>query len=153
MAKCPSDGSGSFRQWNPVQTIRHLLAKRHYAALICTVALLLKLLVPTGYMIAGDHGRVAITICSGMTSTAMAIDMPGMHDDAADHRTSKESGKAEMPCGFASLSAAIIGPIDPAQLAALFAFILAAGIVSTRTPAPSPPAFLRPPLRGPPHSL
>ena len=40
-----------------MQAIRHLLAQRHLAVLICAAALLLKLLVPTGYMIDSDHGK------------------------------------------------------------------------------------------------
>jgi hypothetical protein len=31
--------------------------------LICAVTLLLKLLVPTGYMIDSDHGPTVVTIC------------------------------------------------------------------------------------------
>jgi hypothetical protein len=48
-----------------VQTIRHLVAQRHLAVLICAVTLLLKLLVlvPTGYMIDSDHGPTVVTIC------------------------------------------------------------------------------------------
>jgi hypothetical protein len=50
----------------PVHTVRRLLAKPYLAVLICAATLLLKLLVPTGYKIANDHGRFAITICSGI---------------------------------------------------------------------------------------
>jgi len=136
-----------------VQAIRHLLTQRHLAVLICAATLLLKLLVPTGYMIANDHSRFAITICSGIAPAAMTMGMPEMHGDPADHGKSKDYGKAEMPCAFSGLSAAVISPIDPIQLAALIAFVLAMGIAATVMPAPSPPAFLRPPLRGPPAYL
>lgn len=137
----------------PVHTVRHLLAKRHLAVLICAATLLLKLLVPTGYMIVNDHGRFAITICSGIAPTAMTMNMPGMHADTADHGKAKDHGKAEMPCAFAGLSAAVLDSIDPIQLAALIAFVLAIGLSATVPAAPSQPAFLRPPLRGPPAYL
>ena len=96
-----------------VHAIRHLLAQRHLAVLICAATLLLKLLVPTGYMIDSDHGRIAITICSGTGPATMAMEMPGMHGDMPDHGKSKDHGKAEMPCAFSGLSAAMTGAIDP----------------------------------------
>lgn len=136
-----------------MQAVRHLLAQRHLAVLICAATLLLKLLVPTGYMIDNDHGRIAIDICSGTTPATMTMEMPGMHGDMPDHGKSKDHGKAEMPCAFSGLSAAALGAIDPIQLAALIAFILALGLVVTVLPAPSRPAYLRPPLRGPPAYL
>jgi len=136
-----------------VQAIRYLLAQRHLAGLICAATLLLKLLVPTGYMINADHGRFAITICSGVAPATMTMDMPGMHSGTADQRKSKDHGKAEMPCAFSGLSAAVLDPIDPIQLAALIAFVLAIGLTAIVPPAPSQPAFLRPPLRGPPAYL
>jgi len=141
-----------------VQVVRHLLAQRHLAVLLCAATLLLKLLVPAGYMIDGSHGRVTITVCSGTAPRTMTMqmpgEMPGMHGDAAGpgtgHGGSKDHGKAEMPCAFSSLSAAATGAIDPIQLAALIAFVLALGPVATVSPAPSHPVRLRPPLRGPP---
>ncbi|MEG3123409.1 DUF2946 family protein [Sphingomonas sp. GB1N7] len=136
-----------------MQTIRHLLAQRHLAVLICAATLLLKLLVPTGYMIDNDHGRIAITICSGTTPATMMMGMPGMHGDLADHGKSKDHGKAEMPCAFSGLSAAMTGAIDPIQLAALIAFVLAVGLSPIVLPTPARRTYLRPPLRGPPAFL
>lgn len=140
-----------------MQAIRHFLAQRHLAVLICVAALLLKLLVPTGYMIDSDHGRITITICSGTGPATMTMEMPGMHGDTAghvaDHGKSKDHGKAEMPCAFSGLSAASLGAIDPIQLAALIAFVLTLGLIATILSAPSRPAYLRPPLRGPPAYL
>ena len=133
-----------------MQAIRHLLAQRHLAVLICAATLLLKLLIPTGYMIDSDHGRLAIVSCSGTAPAPMPMAMSGMHGDSPDHGTSKDHGKTEMPCAFSGLSAALLGPIDPIQLAALIAFVIAIGLTTTIVQAPARPAFLRPPLRGPP---
>ena len=133
-----------------MQAIRHLLAQRHLAVLICAATLLLKLLVPAGYMIDSGHGRLAIVICSGTAPAPMTMEMPGMHGNVPDHGKSKDHGKAELPCAFSGLSAATLGAIDPVQLAALIAFVLALGLAATILPAPSRPAHLRPPLRGPP---
>lgn len=134
--------------------MRHLLAKRHLAVLICMATLLLKLLVPTGHMIDSDHGRLVVTICSGTGPVAVPMDMPSIHGDMPDHRNSADHGdKAPMPCAFSGLSTAALGAIDHIQLAALIVFIMAAGIAATILPAPSNPAYLRPPLRGPPATL
>lgn len=118
--------------------------------LICAAALLLKLLVPTGYMIDSDRGHLTITICSGTGPTTMTMEMPGMQGDMPDHGKSKDHGKAEMPCAFSGLSAAMTGAIDPIQLTALIAFILAIGMSPIVLPTPVRRTYLRPPLRGPP---
>jgi hypothetical protein len=141
-----------------VQVIRQLLAQRHLATLLCAAALLLKLAVPTGYMIASVEDRITVAICSGTVPAPapMRMAMPGMHGAMPDHGTAPDHGgttdhgKAELPCAFAGLSAAATGAIDPVQLAALVAFILALGLLATVLPAVTHPAYLRPPLRGPP---
>ena len=118
--------------------------------LICAATLLLKVLVPTGYMVDSDHGRVAVVICSG---TQPATTMTGMHGDMPDHGKRKDHGKAEMPCAFSGLSAATTGAVDPIQLAGLIAFVLAIGLSPIILPAPARRIYLRPPLRGPPAYL
>ncbi len=142
-----------------MQAVRHLLAQRHFAVLLCAATLLLKLLVPTGYMIDNASGRMTVTICSGFGPAPVTMDMPDMHGDmpdhgkSKDHGRSKDHGKAEMPCAFSGVSAAMLASIDPVQLAALIVFILALGLIATIPPAPSQSAYLRPPLRGPPSYL
>ncbi|EZP49986.1 hypothetical protein [Sphingomonas sp. RIT328] len=136
-----------------MQAIRHLLAQRRLAVLLCAATLLLKLLVPTGYMIDVSSGQVAITLCSGFGPATMTKDMPGMPGDMPDHGRTKDHGKFETPCAFSGLSAAMTGAIDPIQLAALIAFVMATGMVWAMPSAPSDPTYLRPPLRGPPVRL
>ena len=131
--------------------VRRLIAQRHLAALICAAALLLKLLVPTGYMIGSSQGSITVMICSGTAPRTMTIELPGMDQSTPDHGK-KDHGRAEMPCAFTGLSAAALGAIDPIQLAGLIAFAMAAGLAGITPPAAAPPAYLRPPLRGPPAS-
>ncbi len=125
--------------------------------LLCAAALLMKLLVPAGYMIGGDQHRLAIILCSGVASEAKPVQMAGMHGDMPggmpDHGNPKDHGKAEMPCAFSGLSAAVLGVIDPILLAALVAFIIVLGLRPALLPAIARQPFLRPPLRGPPISL
>jgi hypothetical protein len=133
-----------------VLAARTLLAQRHLAVLICLATLLLKLLIPAGYMLENDHGHMSITLCSGVAPVTAMLDMRGMHGDVPDSGKSKDHGKAEMPCAFSGLSAATLGSIGPIQLAALIAFVMALGLAITLLPTPAEPPRLRPPLRGPP---
>jgi len=134
---------------------RRLLAQRHSATLLLAVTLILKLLVPTGYMIGNDHNRPIMELCSGVSgqSAAMAMAMAGMHGGAADHGKPQEHGKAEMPCAFSSLSAASIAATDPLLLAALITFVMAIGLKAVELPSVARRGYLRPPLRGPPAIL
>lgn len=147
-----------------MHAFRHLLAQRHLALLILGAALLLKLLVPTGYMIDASDGRLSVIMCPGVAPqpaepAAMHGAMGGHHQAMADHGApthhdgSGQHGQVEMPCAFAGLSAAALGAIDPIQLAALIAFVLAIGLAAVVPPAPVRAVYLRPPLRGPPAPL
>ncbi len=135
--------------------LRRLLAQRHLALPLLLATLLLKLLVPTGYMIAAERGHIAITLCPGTVpapspAAATMSSMHGMHADMPDHGKSKDHGMVEMPCAFAGLAAATLAAIDPALLIALIAFIMTIGSEGLALPNPLRRAFLRPPLRGPP---
>jgi hypothetical protein len=108
------------------------LAQRQIALLLCVVTLLFELLVPTGYIVDNDHGRLTFAVCSGVEPRTMTMEMPGMHGDMPDHGKPKDHGEAEMPCAFSGLSAADLGAIDPIQLAAFIAFVMAVGIIGSR---------------------
>ena len=137
---------------------RHVLAHRHLATLICVAALALKLLIPSGYMISAEHGRIAITICSGfapqtispVTSRDMDLTMPEMHGDMADQGKSDEHGRTEMPCAFSSLSAHALAAVDPVLLIAAIAFVMAVGSRAVGSPRLALTPHLRPPSQGPP---
>lgn len=146
--------------------------------LICTAALLLKLLVPTGYMVVNDHGSVTVAICPGVTFAPGAQDttsapgaqgmsgaMPGMdhgmtmahgptagHDGPGDHgdHGRKDHRGVEMPCAYAGLSAQVLGAVDPSIVAAALAVVAAAALLAISPVASLPARHLRPPLRGPP---
>lgn len=155
---CPSD-----RRWQggypgSVTAIRSLFAQRHLAVLLCAATLLLKLIVPTGYMIGQVDGHAAILLCPGsgpVLQTVMASH-DGMtmmsHHARGDRPTGHPGGshQHETPCAFAGLAAPGLAVIDPIQLAQLIAFILAVGLVAVRLPRARPILYLRPPLRGPP---
>ena len=142
--------------------IRSLLAQRHFAVLLCAAALLLKLVVPTGYMIGAVEGHTAIILCPGggpMPQVAAAphhgmamADHGTMRQTSADHPAGHSDGShgRDMPCAFAGLAAAALTTVDPVHLALLIAFVMAIALVPLALPRPHPAPHLRPPLRGPP---
>ncbi|TCP31051.1 hypothetical protein EV292_11156 [Sphingomonas sp. BK235] len=135
-----------------MDAIRHLLAHRRSAVFLCTLTLLLKLLVPSGYMLAADHGQLSLIVCSGVAAPPSAA-TSAMHGDMADHDRGSGHGKAEMPCAFAGMTGAALAATDPLQLAALIAFVVAGGMLWRAPDRPRAVARLRPPLRGPPAYL
>ena len=164
-------GGVTDRAWaithRPVTAIRSLFAQRHLAVFLCTVALLLRLIVPSGYMIGTAHGRVAIVTCPGSsTAPASPMAMPRTldlvsghgsgHDHASahagprDHRPGHEHGGTELPCAFAGLSAPALAAADPIPWASPIPHGMPPGtlpVVPARVPAAP---YQRPPLRGPP---
>jgi len=115
--------------------------------------LLLKLLVPSGYMIASEHGRLALTVCTGAAPQAASSQMAGMRHDASDHGKSRDHGRAEMPCAFAGLSAAALDAIDPVLLASLIVHIMTARSCPAAVFTSCRQQYWRPPLRAPPARL
>ena len=154
---------------------RLFLDHRLFAGWMIGATLLMKLLVPTGYMPVVANGMVGMVLCSGaaparsavtaqavtitsMSAADMTASMPGMmhHQDgvAAAHGSGHEDGSGHqgktMPCAFAGLSAPSLAAADPLLLALAIAFVIAAGFRRGRPSIARPRAFLRPPLRGPP---
>ena len=128
---------------------RHFLRHRALAGWIVAAALLMKLLVPAGYMPTMSGNSMIIQICSGYGPMTMAMPIPGPIP-GQDHGQDHQQGKAEMPCAFSGLSAPTLAAADPILLALAILFVMVAG---TRFIVPRParsPAHLRPPLRGPP---
>lgn len=125
---------------------RFLFDHRLLAAGIVAFAMFLKALVPAGYMVGGESGSITIEICTGYGPVTTTLAIPGLehHQDKSDH-----PGK-EMPCAFSGLTAPSLACADPALLVLAIAFIVAAILRPEILVAPSAPAFLRPPLRGPP---
>ncbi|WP_374945088.1 DUF2946 family protein [Sphingomonas sp.] len=124
---------------------QYLLCHRALAASLVALALLMKVLVPTGYMLGTSTGSITVELCSGYGPAKMT--MPGMAHHGGDK---SDHGKAEQPCAFSGLSAPSLAATDPILLALALAFIIATAF---RAPTPvlvQARAFLRPPTTGPP---
>ncbi|WP_157073722.1 hypothetical protein [Sphingomonas soli] len=116
---------------------------RNLAALIVVAALLLRILVPAGFMPVVRDGRMVMSICSGMGPTKIVVEIPGLKHQPEDRQ-------AQSPCAFADLSLPSLAGADPIQLAVLVAFVLALGLTFSPYLPPRAILRLRPPLRGPP---
>ena len=125
---------------------RLFLDHRTLSAWLVACTLLMKVLVPAGFMPVVSVGVMTLEICGGSAPASAVMAMPGMahHPDKADH-----SGR-DMPCAFSALTAPSLAATDPFLLAAAVTFIAALGIHATTTIRVVVATHLRPPLRGPP---
>lgn len=128
-----------------MQPIRAFLRDNRRLALgLMALALLIKALIPSGYMLGDKASHVlAVTICgdaSGKTMTKQ-ITVP---DEGGDH------AKVEAKCVWGLLTMAALGGADVLLLAAALVFILKLGFAPPRPTLPSRGSYLHPPLRGPP---
>jgi len=115
--------------------------RRHpgVAAMIVAAALLLRVLLPAGFMPSFSGGQLTVSVCTGMGPAQVQIAIPGKH-----------SGVAGSPCAFADLSLPLLAGADAVQLAAALAYLLAVALVLAVALPARRAAYLRPPLRGPP---
>lgn len=123
-----------------------LICQRSWSILLIALAIALKALVPAGYMIASEAKVLSIAVCHDISSTDTARDVviPMKGKDGVPGKPAKGE------CPYGALAMAGLGGADIALLALALAFILALGFAPRRTPRVACPAFLRPPLRGPP---
>ena len=132
---------------------QYLMRHTALAAWLVVLTLLMKMLVPTGYMFStSSTGSITIELCSGFGPVAIAAPGHGMthHHGQHDHEKHDHKGKEMSPCAFSGLSAPSLGGTDPLLLAAAIAFIVATVFLSVVPSAVVLPTYLRPPLRGPP---
>lgn len=102
------------------------LMPRPVALAILGVALLLRVMIPTGWMPAhGADGVTRITLCTGMGAVEAWVDADGTIHDKKPH----EKSSADQPCAFSGL--AMLGDIPPA----------ATGLTAATLADPADPLF------------
>ena len=123
-----------------------LLRWRLAAMAVLLLAMLLKGLVPAGFMVRAEARTFTVAICADASGTQLTRDItvPAKPGEQAPHAAK------EQPCAWSTLGMATTVPVDAVLLAAALAFILALGFLALAPPAPARAAHLRPPLRGPP---
>jgi hypothetical protein len=136
-----------------MQSLRAFLhAHRRTAALLVALALLVKALVPGGYMVAAQGKVLTVTICADASGAKMTRDivLPADGTTSGGERSGDHSGKAQAPCPYAGLGMAGLANGDALLLAIGIAFALALSFAPVRPARHLRLARLRPPLRGPP---
>jgi hypothetical protein len=117
---------------------------RRLALGVVLLAVLIKALVPAGYMLSDKGHVLTVAICGDASGQALTKQIVLPSDGKSDH------AKAEPGCAWGLLAMAALHGADVLLLALALAFILALGLAPIRPAPPSRGAYLRPPLRGPP---
>lgn len=122
---------------------------RRLAIVLVALALCMKMMVPTGFMVGAAGKTLSITICDGReperTQQVILLQTGQSPDKTAEH------GKASDPCPYAALTMVALSAASAALLALSLAFILERGMWPVARSQPATRSFLRPPLRAPPH--
>lgn len=131
----------------PLRNLIH--ARPLLALLLVAMALCVKALVPSGYMVSAGSKTITVGLCTdGMgapQTTTITIPMDRSAPAEPAHK-----GKADSPCAFSALSMGAIGGTDAALLAVALAFILLLGTSFAPQLWTQSGVRWHPPLRGPP---
>lgn len=121
------------------------LARVWLAAAVIAAALVLRAVVPGGFMpvLAPDGTSITVAVCNGMGADSVRIEIPGTGNDS-------EEPAADQPCAFTGFAQPLLGGADPIQLALAILAIVALGLLPIVRPAPAEAAHRRPPSRAPP---
>jgi Protein of unknown function (DUF2946) len=122
---------------------------RNLALCLVLLALCMKVLVPSGFMI-GSHAKVlTVEICGDASGSHLTkrISIP-MKGDSGPSQNGQ--GQADSACPYSALSQASLAATDPLLLALSLAFIVALGLLPLAPRQIGRSPYLRPPLRGPP---
>lgn len=119
------------------------------AFVLVVLAMSIRALVPSGYMVGGPAKVLTVQICADAQLGALTKQIVIPHTGDTSKGTSEHTGD-EGHCAFSSLAMASLSGADGVLLARALLFILALGFASFQLPRVDRPAHLRPPLRGPP---
>lgn len=122
---------------------------RRLALGVLVLAVLVKALVPAGYMLSDKNHLLTVAICSDASGQLTTKQIEVRASGQADH-AGGDHAKAETTCAWGLLAMAALSGADVLLLALALAFILALGLLPSRPVLPSRGSYLRPPLRGPP---
>ncbi len=131
-----------------------LLRHRVLAAMALALALSVRLLVPSGFMIASDARVLTVVICSGVTgaheTAQIVIPQSGQKSGQGNGPGGRHDAGKTDPCPYSSLAMASTGAAAAPLLATAMAFILALGFAPVASVPRERVRHFRPPLRGPP---
>ncbi|MET1754435.1 DUF2946 family protein [Novosphingobium sp. RD2P27] len=125
-----------------------LLSCRWRALLLIAMALLVKAVVPAGYMLGSDTQVLTVSICADTSGAHLTREIIVPRQQTPEDRGTQHA--KSVVCPYSALGMAGTGGADPILLALALAFILAVGFAPLVAPELAARAYLRPPLRGPP---
>ncbi len=112
------------------------------------LAVLLRLMVPAGWMPVSTADGVMITLCSGNGSQQIAVGKHGQPVIPAPVTPANAETPAG-PCAFSGLGTPALAAVPAAVALQIFLFV-ALGVAASPRPRLAVANWLRPPLRGPP---
>ncbi len=130
-----------------MRLVRHYLnSYPRLVGMFLVAVLALKLLVPTGYMIAPDSKSFTVQICTGMGMVEKTVTV------SVDSHSSEKSDRqaSDKPCSFAGFAQLVLSAADPVLLIAALLFIMITALHVQSVSRVSARSRLRPPLRAPP---
>lgn len=110
------------------------------------LALVIKVLVPSGFMPVAADGHLRVSLCSAGASMTMIMAESGTKHHRKDGQTGDTQGS---PCAF-SLFTQALAATDPVLLIGAILFIPALSVLAWAPFADASPHDLRPPPRAPP---
>ncbi|WP_294331502.1 DUF2946 family protein [uncultured Sphingomonas sp.] len=126
---------------------RLLFEHRLLCGWVIAAALLMKALVPAGFMPVASGNTLVLGFCSGYGPQTMVVTIPGKADRSGSE---EQAQKHAMPCVFSGLSMPGLSGVDPVLLVLAVAFVAALAIRTATAIPVVARVYLRPPLRGPP---
>ncbi|MBB6124416.1 hypothetical protein [Sphingobium subterraneum] len=126
--------------------------QRWLAMMIMALALCVKAIVPTGYMVGSGERTLVVQLCSDGLSKAMTTRIAIPMAPMSQHQQDKQRG-GDSPCAFGALSMGALGGVDAPLLADALLFIVARGFAPVVALPLERLHHVRPPLRGPPASF
>ncbi|MBD8737849.1 hypothetical protein [Sphingomonas sp. CFBP 13706] len=99
-----------------------------------------------------SHGKMVVSICSGIMTEPMVLEIPGLtqQPDDASHDA---PAKHDAPCAYAGLTMAALAAVPLDLLIVALAFTMGSGLRPGSAPVETPRYGLRPWARGPPFPL
>jgi hypothetical protein len=123
--------------------------RRHFAMIVAAMTLVIKAMIPPGYMIGEQSRALSVIVCADASNTGYVkqITIPVSSKTGG---SSDERGKSEGACPYSVMSMVSLGGADAPLLVVALAFIVALGFAPFHFPPPVRTRHDRPPLRGPP---
>ena len=128
--------------------LRSLFTHHHRLAFaLVAMALCLKVLLPTGFMLGTQNNTITVLVCHDASAGDVTRHIVLPNKTGGDDFPGKP---AKGECPYGALSMASLGGADIVLLAMALAFIIALGVGPVRPVHPLRIPYLKPPLRGPP---